>query len=635
MSLKGKTLVLTGTLKTKRAEATAMAVNAGAKVTGSVSKNTDIVVAGPGAGSKLDKANSLGIEIWDEEKFIAACSGGGGGASKPAQKKAKTEKKAPAKKPAAKKKAAKEEVEEEPAASKEEAVDPSKMSVPVLKAKLEELGLTTKGKKADLAERLKEALSGKGDAGAEEAEEEEEVEEPKPKKAKVEKAGKAEKKEKAEKKADIKSGGGGFKADREVPGGRDAYTVHEEYSVKLNQTNIGGSANNNKFYIIQVLKQGNKYFSWNRWGRVGEPGQNALKDCGSNVAQAISQFEKKFKDKTKNDWSNRHNFVKHAGKYQLVETEEGEDGGDDAPLGRLSKVQIEKGQGVLAEIEAALDAKQKSKIYELSSQYYSLIPTITGRKVPPPIDTIDSLREKQELLKFYLRMGFEDMEEDTEGLTPISGVMELPLPKTLQEAASQVCGSHDISTCNEQGKKLHAAKAGNPVKKMEPHYYSSIMLYTSNAIYATLNKVLREENRAGVKRFKPYLRLFLEAMNSLPVNKVTLWRGISVDLYDQYKVGSTVTWWGVSSCTSDENVARGFMQGCGGNCTLFTIDTVTACDISKITFYSNEKESLLAPGTQLKVKSSKRNGKISEIRLEEVGSFSNTGRVFEKDKTCG
>eukprot|EP00808_Paulinella_micropora_P000299 g65520.t1 len=62
-----------------------------------------------------------------------------------------------------------------------------------------------------------------------------------------------------------------------------------------------------------------------------------------------------------------------------------------------------------------------------------------------------------------------------------------------------------------------------------------------------------------------------------------------------------------------------FMHGCGGNCTLFTIDTVTACDVSKITFYSNEKESLLAPGTQLKVKSSKRNGKISEIRLEEVG----------------
>lgn len=60
------------------------------------------------------------------------------------------------------------------------------------------------------------------------------------------------------------------------------------------------------------------------------------------------------------------------------------------------------------------------------------------------------------------------------------------------------------------------------------------------------------------------------------------------------------------------------MRGCGGKCTLLTLDTKTACDISSITFYSNEKESLLAPGTQLKVKSCKINGNVSEIHLEEV-----------------
>lgn len=53
MSLDGKTIVFTGTLTTKRAEATRQAREAGATVTGSVSGKTDILIAGPGAGAKM------------------------------------------------------------------------------------------------------------------------------------------------------------------------------------------------------------------------------------------------------------------------------------------------------------------------------------------------------------------------------------------------------------------------------------------------------------------------------------------------------------------------------------------------------------------------------------------------------
>ncbi|XP_064523820.1 protein mono-ADP-ribosyltransferase PARP3 isoform X6 [Pseudopipra pipra] len=226
--------------------------------------------------------------------------------------------------------------------------------------------------------------------------------------------------------------------------------VYEDYNCTLNQTNI--SANNNKFYIIQLLEHNGAYSVWSRWGRVGEVGQFKLMPCASLEA-AKKDFEKKFREKTKNSWASKENFIAQPGKYTLIEVQPGAgqevevalkvddvDGNKvckqrvlpctldkdtqelvslifssdmfrDAmqtmnidvkkmPLGKLSKQQIARGFEALEELEAALQEQppQASRLEELSSRFYTIVPHNFGRARPPPINSPDLLRAKKDML---------------------------------------------------------------------------------------------------------------------------------------------------------------------------------------------------------------------------------------------
>ena len=74
----GKTVAITGTMSAvSRDRAKELAIAAGARVVGSVSNKTDLVVAGPGAGSKLVDAQRLGIKVIDEAAFLEMLRGCG------------------------------------------------------------------------------------------------------------------------------------------------------------------------------------------------------------------------------------------------------------------------------------------------------------------------------------------------------------------------------------------------------------------------------------------------------------------------------------------------------------------------------------------------------------------------------
>ena len=231
------------------------------------------------------------------------------------------------------------------------------------------------------------------------------------------------------------------------------------YDATLNQTQAGMNAN--KFYRIQLLQYDNgNFYTWTRWGRVGENGQFKKLGNGS-LAPALSEFEKKYKDKTGNKWDDRDSFVAKSNKYTLIEINYEDSDDDDnegeglpgvgarrqskdsiessassevvsklpkpvanlmsfifdqnyfnstladlnydpekMPLGKLSKKTLLQGYEVLKQLASLIGAPSNGiQIEALSNQYFSLIPHAFGRNRPPVLSQIDMIKKEIEVLE--------------------------------------------------------------------------------------------------------------------------------------------------------------------------------------------------------------------------------------------
>lgn len=213
--------------------------------------------------------------------------------------------------------------------------------------------------------------------------------------------------------------------------------IYQNYSATLNQVNIG--ANNNKFYIIQVLVVSNSsFYFWCRYGRVGAIGTTSLEGPSNFNDSLCSKFQRLFKSKTGLTWLNKEDLPK-SGKYaymkltgtkpdsrlirsiQLVDKDLGDRTSlfvrelcneklmktamqsfdidtDRLPLGNLRIDQIQSAETILKELEDCIMRQADlNSLESLSSRFFTLIPHASKLNQRLPI--IKTRKQIQEYAK--------------------------------------------------------------------------------------------------------------------------------------------------------------------------------------------------------------------------------------------
>jgi uracil DNA glycosylase len=232
----------------------------------------------------------------------------------------------------------------------------------------------------------------------------------------------------------------------------------------------------------------------------------------------------------------------------------------------------------------------------------------------------DFIAQTRDFHQMYLERLQSVGGETNDDLPPIEGVMRSPLlalPEAIGPAAARIAGLDLLARrAQDFARNLLESGAAGPLGLNQ---IAALHLYTMQSpFYRQLNAALRDPSRDEAAAYLPYLRLFLSGMGRLPREQVSLWRGVTTDMRAQYPVGSAVTWWGVSSCTVNPAIARGFLRGSGPR-TLFELRASSAVALRAYSAFSGEQEYLLAPGARLHVVDAKRDRTgLCTIVLDEL-----------------
>ena len=222
------------------------------------------------------------------------------------------------------------------------------------------------------------------------------------------------------------------------------------------------------------------------------------------------------------------------------------------------------------------------------------------------------------------RLRFSDVaEEPRRMLPPIHGFEDKPLV-SLEEAVKPIVKHiKDI--------ERHALVAKQycktpPADGLSADESASIRLYTmewkprNQCLYFVLNQTLRSENRSLLKDWFLYLRLIINALSKIPSISRIIFRGVKLNLLQDYPTGQNIVWWAFSSCTNSMQVLeKGPFFGQTGIRTLFQIDCYSGKSISHHSAFPNENEVLLLAAMQFQIVSSLDVGHgLHIIHLKEV-----------------
>ncbi|CAF1656786.1 unnamed protein product, partial [Didymodactylos carnosus] len=193
-----------------------------------------------------------------------------------------------------------------------------------------------------------------------------------------------------------------------------------------------------------------------------------------------------------------------------------------------------------------------------------------------------------------------------EHLIPIEGYQHLPLVSVEKAVETLEMLVPDIQRRAYFAKQYCDGLSSSTLGPLTTDEAAAIYLYTTewhHSLYVALNQILRSKQRSRLlEPWLLYLKLILTALFKLKSENKTVWRGIKLNLSEQYEDNQLYTWWGFSSCTHSVNILKSEQfLGKVGMRTLFNIQCISGKVIKPYSQFQTEDEILLLPATQFQV----------------------------------